>query len=115
MKLAMKQLTAEQQALADYMSVLSEECWCAGWLTGLEYALWSIVQSGTTYGQSWGQSEVSAVEMAELKRLSELVGGWIFWNPGAPTVDDCPTFIPMDEWLKKYEAYNKNGPGLEEL
>jgi hypothetical protein len=33
-------LTPDQRALARYMSDLSEEAYCAGWMSGLEYALW---------------------------------------------------------------------------
>ncbi len=46
-------------------------------------------------------------ELAELKRLSDVIGGWIIWVPGARYVDDCPTFVPMAEWLVMYAEYEK--------
>ena len=33
-------LTADQRQLANFMSNLSEQAYCAGWIEGLEYALW---------------------------------------------------------------------------
>jgi hypothetical protein len=32
-----------QRQLADYMSDLSEEAYSAGWMNGLEYALWDAL------------------------------------------------------------------------
>lgn len=32
--------------LARLMSDISEDCWCAGWMSGTEFALWKAVQTG---------------------------------------------------------------------
>jgi hypothetical protein len=37
-------LSPDQRRLADYMSELSESAYCAGWMEGLEFALWEAVQ-----------------------------------------------------------------------
>ena len=36
----LRDLTPPQRQLADFMSDLSENAYCAGWMSGLEYALW---------------------------------------------------------------------------
>ena len=46
-----EELTHSQKALAEYMSELSEEAYFAGWMEGLEYALWkAVVENPFNYG-----------------------------------------------------------------
>jgi hypothetical protein len=40
--------TVDQQALYEYMSYLSEDCYCAGWMEGTEAACWEAVVNGGT-------------------------------------------------------------------
>lgn len=45
-------LTSAQQRLAQYMSELSERAYSAGWMDGLELALWQALKDGPyKYGQ----------------------------------------------------------------
>jgi hypothetical protein len=44
----LRDLTPAQCELAKYMSDLSEEAYCAGWMQGLEYALWQVLVEGET-------------------------------------------------------------------
>jgi len=76
--------------LAAFMSDLSEDCWCAGWLSDCEFALWSLANSG---GGLWGMGVVSPDDAARLLALSEAAGGWVRWEDGVGAV-----FVPMDEW-----------------
>jgi hypothetical protein len=39
-------------------------------------------------------------EIEQLKYLSEKCGGWIIWNVQAKD----ERFVPMEEWLRLYEA-----------
>ena len=46
-----EELTDSQKALAEFMSELSEEAYFAGWMEGLEYALWkAVVENPFEYG-----------------------------------------------------------------
>ena len=76
-------------ALAALMSSLSEDLWCAGWLTGTERTLWNMVQGGT---REWGMGEVSQRQVDLLRLLSDEAEGWIIYG------DDGPQFVPIDEW-----------------
>lgn len=49
--------------LASLMSDLSEDCWCAGWLSGTEFALWELANAG---GGLWGMGVVTATDAARL-------------------------------------------------
>jgi hypothetical protein len=79
--------------LVKVMSAISEECWCAGWMHNLEYMLWDAVM---------GRREgiCSPEEIGQLKYLSEKCGGWIIWDEQAKV----ERFIPIQEWLRLYEA-----------
>jgi hypothetical protein len=75
------------------MSGISEDYWCAGWLSGLEYILWD---AGTGKRKNVCTSE----EIEQLRYLSEKSGGWIIWDEQLKD----ERFVPMDEWLRLYEA-----------
>jgi len=77
-------------ALLDFMSELSEDCYCAGWLIGTEHALWRAHEEGP---MSWGQGDVGASAVAKLRRLSAKAGGWWRWDD-----EHGPLFVLMDEW-----------------
>ena len=87
----------EQKITADLlrklMSEISEGHWCAGWLVGLEYILWDVVNGKRN--DICGPDEIE-----QLKYLSEKCSGWIVWDNQA--IDK--KFVPMEEWLRLYEA-----------
>lgn len=80
--------------LAMKMSAISEYCYCAGWLDGLEFSLWHTMQTGP---REWGQRKISQEDIDELKLLSELCDGWVHWVDGSGE-----TFVDMETWLKIY-------------
>lgn len=79
--------------LRKLMSEISEECWCAGWLIGLEHILWEAVTGKQT-------KICSPEEIEHLRYLSEKCGGWIIWDDQATG----EKFAPMEEWLRLYEV-----------
>lgn len=84
--------------LCAFMSVLSEKYYCAGWLIGLEYQLWSMVHGGS---RECGPYTVTPEEVTKLRRLHERAGGWWMWaedsqEPGA----SGQVFVPTAEWRK---------------
>ena len=79
--------------LRKLMSEISEEHWCAGWLGSLEYILWDAVTGKR-------KDVCSLEEIEQLKYLSEKCGGWIIWDE--QVIGE--KFVPMEEWLRLYEA-----------
>jgi hypothetical protein len=69
----------KQRALYQLMSDISEECYYAGWMSGNEYTLWEMV-SDPKASRRYGQSEVSEEQIAELRAISNEVGGWVRWH-----------------------------------
>lgn len=102
-------LTEPQAKLADLMSDISEECWCAGWMSGLEFTLWRIINGGE---RQYGQGGITDEQVAELKQLSELIGGWIYWyddtdNPEADPSEWGERFISLNDWLVMFSEWEE--------
>jgi hypothetical protein len=99
------ELTDSQKALAEYMSELSEEAYFAGWMEGLEYALWKAVFEKPF---EYGYLQITEQHITELTRLSNACGGWIVFDD-----DSAETFVPIDEWRKIYtEKATSEDPNL---
>ena len=91
-------LTKEQSELAEYMSEISEDAYCAGWIAELEFDLWRIINS---YPQNFGLLFISSSTIEELKSLSEKCNGWIYWSD-----NEGMCFMPLDEWQEYYSDSN---------
>ena len=96
-------------ALRDKMSNISESYWCAGWLTGLEYSLWYILEhaadptlSADSQYKNFGMSSLLDDEIASLNSLRQKAGGWWFWSEEAQQ----EIFITTDEFKLMYEKHN---------
>jgi hypothetical protein len=94
-------MTPEAEELREYMSELSEEAWRAGWMTNLEYDLWSVVQDGPA---KYGWLALDAERIAKLRRLAASCGGWIIFDDEAGE-----TWVPAAEWDLLYAAWKKGG------
>jgi hypothetical protein len=71
------------------MSELSEQAYCAGWMQGLEDALWNAVVKGRV---KYGRLQITRAHTLKLKELSDRCGGWIVWG------DDLgEAFMPLDQ------------------
>lgn len=86
-----EQATKRLEAL---ISQISEDRWCAGWLTDIEHLLWDDA-AGTE------PRHCTADEPAELRLLSERCGGWVAWESVAAE----PRRIPMPDWLDRHAAW----------
>ena len=84
-----------REQLRELMSEISEDCWCAAWLNGLEYSLWAMVKGAD---RKFGMDEVRKHEVDELRRLSAECGGWWVWSEA----NGEEVFAPMAEWLGMY-------------
>ena len=73
------------------MSQISEQEYCAGWINGNEYFIWSKMQGK-------GGCDLTESEIAKLRTLADAAGGWWIWRGKAPEL------VPMAEWLEMYAA-----------
>ena len=94
-------LTPKQRALADYMSDLSEEAYCAGWMSGLEYALWEAVLGREG---AFGRLLFGPEEVGRLKDLAQACGGWIIFDE-----TKGETWLPMSEWERRFAEWKSRG------
>jgi len=79
------------------MSEISEEHYCAGWMSGLEYTLWAMLLGGD---RGFGVGDVTDDPITQLRALSEASGGWWRYDDDADEV-----FVPIEEWTRRYEAH----------
>jgi hypothetical protein len=75
--------SVSSELLLHLMEDISEEVWAAGWLIGLEFILWRNID-----------------QYPELKRLSDLCGGWWVWDG---STENWRRFVPMAEWIEIYK------------
>jgi hypothetical protein len=100
----LKDLTPSQRALADYMSELSEDAYCAGWLVGLEFELWEVVLGER---KEFGFLDLGGEEAQRLRELSDRCAGWIIYDR-----DTEETWMPKSEWERWYSKWREEGkPG----
>lgn len=78
------------------MSDISEHCWCAGWMDGLEFRLWELVEGDPD--RRYGESQVTERDIEDLRAISQELGGWMKW-------DDGEQFVPLDQWLEEYRQW----------
>jgi hypothetical protein len=104
--MAERDLSPRQLELADLMSEISEDCYCAGWLIGTEFVLWGAVLNGPI---EWGCGDVTEEQVAALRRLSGEIGGWIAWEVSDDPMNTGPVFVPIVEWRERYAAEPSGG------
>jgi len=76
------------------MTGISEELWCASWMSDLEFALW-LAEPGRRYGQG----AITERQSILLRLLSEECDGWWRW-------DDGPKFIKREAWIASLAKTN---------
>jgi hypothetical protein len=91
----LERMTPDQAKLAQLMSDISEEHYCAAWNMGNEFRLWRALTDPND-DRAYGMEIISQEAIDHLRMLSERVGGWIVCR------DAGETFIPMAEWLAEY-------------
>ncbi len=100
------------------MEEISERCWSAGWIVGLEFKLWDAITKGKPTNYGWGK--ITKSDISELKRLHKKVGGW--WalphilqveERDIPILTDMyiETFMSTEDWLAYLDEIKK-GKGV---
>ena len=95
-----------REALLRMMSDLSEDCWCAGWMTDLEFTLWEAL---TTGARELGWDGIEERDLSRLKHLHAMAGGWWVWDKS----DTGNRFVTSEEWLAILAERRKQVPDAE--
>jgi len=83
-----------EKELADYMSQISEEAYCAGWISNLEYILWNAVTGGK---REFGRYLISDKDIENLISFSTKCNSWIIFDH-----KNDETAINLEEWKKVF-------------
>jgi hypothetical protein len=71
------------------MTGISEESWCAGWLSDLEYICWTAREGGSP---EKGMRGITARQSELIRLLSEEANGWWIYD------QQGPRFVGFPEW-----------------
>lgn len=100
-------LTPAESRMFELMSEISEDCWCAGWMHGNEFALWKAMVSGEL---NYGQAVIDRALLSQVAALSVETGKWIIWRDDADGLDDRdvsewgPYAITLADWQARRDA-----------
>ena len=90
----LKDLNADQLKLAQLMSNISEKGYSAGWMQGLEFALWEALIGGD---KNYGRHRITQSEIEELKSLSEKCSCWIVFDDNHEELS-----MKIKEWQREF-------------
>ena len=92
-------MNEKQRELYETMSGISEDCYFAGWMSGLEYAIWGALQGG---GRRYGIGEMDDEQLEKCRALATELDGWVIWVD-----DDYDAHLPVEEWGPRFVATDK--------
>jgi hypothetical protein len=101
------EFTDAEHKLYDLMSEISEDCWCAQWMCGNEFALWDAIADGDL---KYGQSEIDRALLSQVAALSVKTGKWIIWRDDHDGLDPHdvsewgPYAISLADWKQRLAA-----------
>ena len=90
----LKDLSEDEQKLAELMSWISEAGYCAGWMSTLELDLWEIIIG---VDRRYGTYDLAHYDIDQLNSLSKKCGCWIIFDD----VNE-ETSIDLETWKKMY-------------
>jgi len=88
--------------LAKHLSEISEKCWAARWLDGVEYFAWTWLAEERVGPVSYGMGTVHEEDLAALRKLSALAGGWVYWLEHDDPAEEGVRFVPLARWQEMY-------------
>lgn len=68
------------ERLAELMTEISERCYCAGWMDGLERALYRVVFCEAS--RSFGMGEITQEQCDQLHAIATAADSWWYWDDG---------------------------------
>lgn len=84
--------------LRDFMSQISEDCYCAGWLVNLEFDLWTAVMNGPVRAGHW---DITQTDIDRLRLLARRCDGWVVWDHQRKQ----ETWVSIQDWLGQYKKH----------
>jgi hypothetical protein len=85
---------------------LSEDCYSAQWLIGIEYELWSLaVGESNELTQKLWVRRGDLIGIRDLKKLSDQTQSWAIWHDGL----DNPNPVEREQWLLLFQKHLSKG------
>ncbi len=90
----LQDLNDDQRLLEALMSDISEMGFCAGWMMGLEFDLWRIINGGDN---RYGHHILTQAEIDQLRFLSDKCNCWIIYDDQTEE-----TAVVLETWKLMY-------------
>lgn len=90
--------------LLGLMTGISEDLYCAGWMSGLEFSMWRAANSPTDF--QFGMGAVLERQRRLLRDLADEARGWWVWEDSTG-----PRFIALDVWIARVAALDAKAAG----
>lgn len=102
-------LDYRRKELLSIMEDISEDHWCAGWMSDNEYSLWGIVFDDRP--RRYGMMEVNEAQIARMKQLAEQTDTWFYFSHDA----DDPDLIgvSLDDFRDRLASLRSKAKGEE--
>lgn len=91
--------------LIHYLSDISYDYGCAGWLGNIEFVIWQIVFTDDPYSDEvvrWDMIDEETKK--DLRFLCQKAKGWAAWSE----VEHDSVFVPLEKWEKIWNERNFN-------
>jgi hypothetical protein len=81
--------------LAELMSQISEAGFSTGWMDGLEFELWKILNGGN---KKYGRYSITQEDLDQLQSLASKCGCWIVFDD-----ENEETAVDLENWKRIFE------------
>lgn len=75
------------------MEMISEAAYSAGWMMGLEYQLWKLINKPRDSNYTCGNLNIDGQTIQLLRELSKKADGWWFWQEEKEV-----SFVSLKDW-----------------
>jgi succinate dehydrogenase flavin-adding protein (antitoxin of CptAB toxin-antitoxin module) len=100
------QIPAAACVIIQYLEHISQEHYCAHWMTDIEHSIWEHLinpdPQPTEEDMFW---DWPGAELGPLRKLAADCKGWVRFNDKATDLFDSRLFVPMDEWVKLHAEH----------
>lgn len=96
-----------QQLLVDYLVEVSQDCMGAGWMEGIEFEVWAVLQQdpATSDTARWWHTCLTPEQADDLAFLAQASGHWPLWSEEETA---GVRLVPLAQWKSYYQEWKES-------